>query len=462
MLNYILKRILYFIPTLFFISLIVFLLSKSSGDYLSCEEDDRFSQEDCRKEAHEKGFDQAVFYFSISTAAHSDTLHRIFQEERRTALNKLIGQFGNWEQISTYYKEIHHLEQAILTAHSQRRNNASIAMSKTIKLLYSQYKVPSIESRLKNLTATAAKDSNTLTLLPAIVSLETAFKDIQQKATPGKLLWPSLQWHGLSNQYHLWVSNFLIGDFGVSNRDGRPVAQKIWDRLPWTLAINIPSIFLAYLIAIPLGVYTALYKDSAFDKRISFILLLLYSLPVFWIATLLVNLFTTTQYGMKIFPSIGISSLSEGESFWLKLSDNIAHLLLPIFCVTYGALAFMTRQLRNSMIDTFQQDFIRTARAKGLSENAVVWRHAFRNSIFPLITIFGNVLPAAFSGSVVIEVIFNIQGMGYLMWDSIFARDWQVVYTVLMIAALLTVIGILLADLLYAFIDPRIQFGSSK
>ena len=120
----------------------------------------------------------------------------------------------------------------------------------------------------------------------------------------------------------------------------------------------------------------------------------------------------------------------------------------------------MTRQLRNSMIDTFQQDFIRTARAKGLSENTIVWKHAFKNSIFPLITIFGNVLPAAFSGSVIIEVIFNIQGMGYLMWDSIFARDWQVVYTVLMIAALLTVIGILLADLLYAFIDPRIKFGS--
>jgi len=141
-------------------------------------------------------------------------------------------------------------------------------------------------------------------------------------------------------------------------------------------------------------------------------------------------------------------------SFWQKLSDNIAHLLLPIFCVTYGALAFMTRQLRNSMIDTFQQDYIRTARAKGLSEHTIVWRHGFRNSIFPLITLFGNVLPRAFAGSVVIEVIFNIQGMGYLMWDS-----WQVVYTVLMITALLTVIGILLADLLYAFIDPRIQFG---
>lgn len=458
MFNYILKRILYFIPTLIFISVIVFLLSKGAGDHLTCADDDRFSQEDCRKEAHEKGYDLPVFYFSISTAAHPDTLHRIFQEERRITLQKLIGQFGNWQEITTYYQALNSLEKAIDSTQTKYRNNTSIAMGRTIEALYKQYKISNIKSRIQSLEA-AAQDSFAMSLHPAILTLKDALNDVQQKATPEKLLWPSLQLHGLSNQYHRWVTNFMRGDFGVSNRDGRPVSQKIWDRLPWTLAINIPAIFLAYLIAIPLGVYTALYKDSAFDKRISFVLLLLFSLPGFWIATLLVNLFTTSQYGMKIFPSIGISSLSEDVSFWHRLSDNIAHLLLPIFCVTYGALAFMTRQLRNSMLDTFQQDFVRTARAKGLSENTVVWKHAFRNSIFPLITIFGNVLPSAFAGSIVIELIFNIQGMGYLMWDSIFARDWQVVYTVLMIAALLTVVGILLADLLYAFIDPRVQFG---
>jgi len=276
MFHYILKRILYFIPTLFFISLIVFLLSKSSGEYLSCEDDDRFSQEDCWKEAQEKGYDQPVFYFSFSTAAHPDTLHRIFQQERRSALKKLIGQFGNWNQITTYYQEINNLERAILDTHSKQRTNTSIGMSKTIKLLYSQYKVPIIESHLKNLKTAAAKDSTTLALLPAILSLKNTFNEIPQKATPAKLLWPSLQWHGLKNQYHRWASNFLKGDFGVSNRDGRPVAQKIGDRLPWTLAINIPAIILAYLIAIPLGVYTALYKDSAFDKRISFVLLFIF------------------------------------------------------------------------------------------------------------------------------------------------------------------------------------------
>ncbi len=461
MFNYILKRILYFIPTLFFISVIIFLLSKSAGEHLTCEEDERFSQEDCRKEAHEKGYDQPAFYFSISTAAHPDTLHRIFQEEHRIALQKLIGQFGNWEQITTYYQALNSLDKAITINHSKYRNNTSITMSKTIKVLYGQYKIPVIESHLQSLEATS-KDSSTLALRPSILTLKNAFNEVQQKATPGKLLCPSFQFHGLSNQYHRWVTNFMSGNFGVSNRDARPVAQKIWDRLPWTLAINIPAIFLAYLIAIPLGVYTALYKDSAFDRRISFVLLLLFSLPGFWVATLLVNLFTTAQYGMKIFPSIGISSLSGDVSFWHKLSDNIAHLLLPIFCVTYGSLAFMTRQLRNSMLDIFQQDFIRTARAKGLNEQAIVWRHAFRNSIFPLITIFGSILPRAFAGSVIIEVIFNIQGMGYLMWDSIFARDWQVVYTVLMIAALLTVTGILLADLLYAFVDPRVQFSRNK
>jgi len=134
-------------------------------------------------------------------------------------------------------------------------------------------------------------------------------------------------------------------------------------------------------------------------------------------------------------------------------------LMLPIFCLTYVSLAFITRQMRSSMIETMQQDFIRTAKAKGLSERAVIWKHGFKNSLFPLITIFGSVLPRAFAGSVVVEFIFNVTGMGWLLLNSINTADWTVVYAILMIAAVLTMLGLLIADILYVFVDPRVRLG---
>jgi len=271
-------------------------------------------------------------------------------------------------------------------------------------------------------------------------------------ATPNKLLIPSINWYGLNNQYHFWITNFLSGNFGISRRDYNPVVDKIKYQLPWTLYINIPAIIIVYLIAVPLGIYTAVYRDSKFDKIITTTLLLLYSLPVFWIGTMLVNFFTTPEYGMKWFPSI---LLNGNELTW----ENATKLILPIFCATYGALAFMTRQMRSSMLNTLQQDYIRTAKAKGLSEKVVIWKHAFRNSLFPLITIFGSVLPAAFAGSVIVEQIFNINGMGLLLLDSIRNQDWPVVYAILMIAAILTMVGLLIADILYVIADPRVRLG---
>jgi len=411
----------------------------------------------CIKEAQLKGYDKPTFYVTLSTAAHPDTLHRVFRETQRLALQKLIAQYGNWEEISAYHHQLQQVDQAIEKTSRSNNSNAIIKMRQTVAKLYSSYKAPAIESQIKKLTILS--DSTTAHLLPTINLLANNFQTIQEQATPNKLLWPAIRWNGFDNQYNRWVRNFFKGDLGVSNRDFQSVSAKIWARLPWTLALTIPAIFLAYFLSIPLGIYTAKYKDSKFDKWANYLLLLFYSLPMFWIATLLVNFFTTPEYGMKIFPSIGTSSLPASAPFLERFFDNAAHLILPIFCLTYGSVAVMTRLLRSSMLATLQQDFIRTARAKGLEERTVFWKHAFKNSIFPFITIFGNVLPSAFAGSVVIEVIFNIQGMGYLMWNSIFARDWPVVYGVLMISAVLTIVGILLADILYAVVDPRVKFG---
>jgi len=452
MLLYLLKRILYFIPTLLLIAITVFFLSKSVGEELECINEPVFDEQRCIEEAKRKGFNKPIFYFNLTTAAHPDTLHKIIREERRITLKKLIGQHGNWEPIQRYYQQIDVLDKALTT--SKKRSEALIKMKTSIKALYVNYKSDPMEAHLGHLL-TAAKDSSAMEFQPLVNTLQDRYKSMSVQASPSALLIPQLNWYGVDNQFHHWFSNFIGGNWGQSTRDRRQVIDKITTRLPWTLAITIPAIFLAYILSIPIGIYTAVYKNSKFDQRLSTFLLLIYSLPLFWIGTLAVLFFTTPEYGMKIFPSIWLEILSSDASILSQIGNNFTRLILPIICITYGSLAFISRQLRSSMVETLQQNYIQTARAKGLAESKVIWKHAFRNALFPLITIFANVLPAAFGGSIVVEYIFNIQGMGYLLFDSIKHSDWQVVYVIVMIASILTIVGILLADILYALVDPR-------
>ncbi len=450
MLQYLFKRVLYFIPTFFIVSLIIFFLSKAAGEQLLCDKDPNGPDlETCMNEAHQKGYDKPIFYFAFSTAAHPRTLFTIFREERRNATHELIGQYGNWEQINQYRQTLNQIDNRLESIGEQHSSKGITKIQKAINLLQVSSKDPVILSQLTKIEA-AIDDSLLTDIKPQTLELATAYNTIKAEATPNKLLIPSFHWYGIDNQYHFWITNFLSGNFGISHQDALPVADKIKTKLPWTLYLNIPAIFLAYLISIPLGTYSAIYRDTRFDKIISTVLLLFYSLPVFWIGTLLVNFFTTSEYGMKIFPPIGLKG---DELNW----ENMTRLFLPIFCLTYGSLAFISRQMRSSMIETMQQDFIRTARAKGLSAKSVIWKHGFKNSVFPLITIFGSVLPSVFAGSVIVELIFNITGMGWLLFKSIQTADWPVVYAILMIAAILTMVGLLIADILYVLVDPRVR-----
>lgn len=450
MLQYVFKRILYFIPTFLLVSLIIFFLSKAAGERLRCEDDPNGpDMELCIEEARQKGYDKPVFYFTFSTAAHPDTLYKVFREERRAALHKLVGQYGNWPQINQYNQILHQVDAQLGKINEQASSSSITQLQKVMEVLHVAYKDKVISNQLEKVEK-AIQDTLLQTLKPQAIGLIAAYQAIKTEATPNQLYFPSINWYGLNNQYHIWMTNFLVGDFGVSHRDNIPVVDKIKARLPWTLYINIPSILIAYLLSIPLGIYSAIYQNTRFDKFVSTLLLFFFSLPVFWIGTLLVNFLTTPEYGMGIFPPIGL----KGDALtW----ENITRLFLPVFCVTYGALAFMTRQMRSSMLSTLQQDFIRTARAKGLSEKTVIWKHAFRNSLFPLITMFGSILPAAFAGSLVVEFIFNITGMGWLLLGSIQTADWPVVYSILMIAAVLTMLGLLIADILYVVVDPRVR-----
>ena len=209
------------------------------------------------------------------------------------------------------------------------------------------------------------------------------------------------------------------------------------------------------------GIYA---KGRFIDNLSTTVLFILYSLPSFWIGTLLIVFFTTKNYGVMFdwFPTSGVQSMEYANNpntpFVTKYLDIFYHLFLPTFCITFSSFAYLSRQMRGAMLGVLRQDYIRTANSKGLSEHKVTWKHAFRNSLFPIITLFSSVFPRALSGAIAIELIYNIPGMGVLVLKAIGERDWPIVFTVAMLAAILTMIGNLIADILYAVVDPRISF----
>jgi len=256
-------------------------------------------------------------------------------------------------------------------------------------------------------------------------------------------------------QYITWLTKFVTLDFGEAFADGRKVKDKILERLPITLTINLLSLGLVLLIALPIGIMSATRQYSALDRFTTIFVFAGYSMPSFWLALLLIYLLGV-QWGML--PISGIQSLDvTGLTWWGRLMDRAVHLILPVFVSAFGGLAGFSRYMRNNMLEVMRQDYIRTARAKGLSENVVVYKHALRNAVMPVITILGLSLPGIIGGSVIMEQVFGIDGMGRLMYQAVFSRDYNVAMGILVPAAVLTMIGNFLADIGYALADPRVR-----
>jgi len=257
-------------------------------------------------------------------------------------------------------------------------------------------------------------------------------------------------------QYKNWVNRFIRLDFGDSFIDGRKVLDKIKERLPITLFINIVSIILILLIGIPLGVLGSVKQNSLFDKLTTFIVFIGFAFPSFWLSLILMDIFCIK---LGWLPVLGITSIDfDNLNLLQKIIDISRHLALPIFIFVFGGLAGISRYMRQSMLETLNKPFILTARAKGLSKRMIIYKHALRNSLLPIITLLGLSIPGLISGSVIIESIFAIPGMGRLFFESVMSRDYPVIMGILTIGAILTMLGNLLADICYAYADPRIKY----
>jgi peptide/nickel transport system permease protein len=259
-------------------------------------------------------------------------------------------------------------------------------------------------------------------------------------------------------QYWSWLKKLVRGDLGTSfSSDHRPVADKILERLPITITINVLSLLIIIALAVPIGVLSAVHQDSLFDKVTAVIVFIGFAVPTFWLALLLMIFF-----GIHLgwLPISGLRSLNyEYLSAWGQLTDLARHLILPVFISAFGGLAGLSRYMRANMLEVIRQDYILTARAKGLSERQVIYRHALRNALLPAITILGLSIPGLIGGSVIFETIFAIPGMGQLFYMSVMARDYPTVMGILLIGAILTLVGNLIADISYAVADPRIRIS---
>ncbi|MEN9522785.1 MAG: Inner rane transporter permease protein YejB [Bacteroidota bacterium] len=389
MIEYIFKRILLFIPTLFVVSLLAFQISiNAPGDIAetlvkNSQPNDETSsssiyyQQQVIKWRHKLGLDLPIFYFSIHSLAVDDTLYKIVDKNERTIAEQKMLEYGGFKKYI-----------------------------------------------------------------------------------------PTLSFY-FPNQYHRWLfgdeenSNGIIhGDFGISILSQQKISTILAEKLPWSLFFSILSILLAYFISVPLGVFLAAKKNSLFEKAISFLVFMLPALPSFWVATLLLMLFSNPDFFYWL-PSSGISPIQGFEpsaNIMQKLLQSIPYLILPLICFTYSSIAFLSRTMRTGILNELQQDYIQTAKAKGISEKRIIWHHAFRNSLLPIITVFASVFPNVIGGSVIIESIFTLPGMGRAIYQAIGNHDYSLIVAVFTITALLTMVGFLISDILYTIADPRIRF----
>ena len=260
-------------------------------------------------------------------------------------------------------------------------------------------------------------------------------------------------------QYLKWLARIIRLDFGTSFApDRRKVSEKILERIPITLSLNILSMLVILAATIPMGVISAVRQDSLFDRINTFIVFVGFSIPSFWLALLLMILFGVS---LGWLPISGITSLDFHKlSFLEQVWDLGKHIILPVFVSAFGGLAGLSRYMRSSMLEVIRQDYIVSARARGLPEKAVIWKHALRNALLPIITILGLSVPGLIGGSVIFETIFGIPGMGQLFYMSVMARDYTVIMGILVIGSILTLAGNLIADVCYVIADPRIDIES--
>ncbi|WP_461491314.1 ABC transporter permease, partial [Pontibacter sp. HJ8] len=444
------------IPALWFIASLIFLLSRlMPGAYgsesIQNAETGYYSKSEAAVRAQtyreflaKTGQDLPLFYFSLSPQPEPDTLHLVYPESERKFLKQLSWQYGDWQLVSSFHKCLKYLVAETTLAEKRK-------LEPYLQALYLDPKPAHIEEAVSALVQ----------LLPEPLLKRSQLQEHTAALLSGQnrysYLLPSLRWHGTANQYQHWLTGMAIGEFGTSYRDGRPVATVLFEAVGNTWWLLIISLCLATLLALELAVLMVRRTGYAWRKVVLPSLFVLDSVPLFVLAMLLLVLLASPAF-LTLFPVYGMGYFSETSLTWLQArSQWLQFMALPMLCLVLANLPYLTNQFYHALSGTANQDYIRTARAKGLSENLVIRRHMLRNALLPVITLLSDFLPALVAGAVVIETIFAIPGVGRLLIDSVMARDYPVIVGIVVMVAIFKQLAHLVADLLYAMADPRIR-----
>lgn len=484
MTKYIIRRILISIPTLFIITVLAFIISVNApGDPVerltsTSQNGEQNSGSVNRDEQQiywrkKLGLDLPLFYFSMHSISVPDTIYKIYDPIKRETLLRLISNYGNWNFINNYYQKCYSLKESLNSVISSGANTFTNEQVDKLTVARNEINLLSSLSDEKNIFRSIQHIKTNLQSFDNFAhkakELENTFILVTQNKTSWKNFFPVFSFYK-NNQYHRWLfgdsvgnsKGILRGDLGISYVTKQPISQVIGEKLGWSLFFSLFSILFAYLISIPIGIKAAVNKNSFFDKSSSLVLFFLFSLPSFWVATLLLMVFANPE-SLQLFPASGIKPATgypETATLFEKIKISLPYLILPAICYTYSSYAFLSRAVRISMIEEINKDYIRTARAKGLTETKVIYKHAFRNALFPIITLFANVFPLVIGGSVILETIFSIPGMGLETYTAIQNQNYPMIIAIFTITGMLTIVGYLVSDLLYAIADPRISFSS--
>lgn len=458
MLHYLLKRLFLAVPVLWLLATLVFLLSRLlPGSYASesiLQEGNGYYAKGStadRTLAYKQylirtGQNLPLFYFSItSSASLPDSVLQNIPEGAHSAIQQLAWQSGSWKESYSFWRALQELQ-----------------------LQASPTQLQAIVPYLQTITATADAQQR-VQAARAITRYDATFQpaqelyrlalNLQQQQGSLDFLIPSFRWHGTANQYHRWLTGILRGDFGTSYRDNRSVTDVISEASSNTFWIIFTSMLLTTLAALELSIKLVQPRHSRWRKAVMPVLFLIDSIPLFVLALLFLVLFASPAF-LQLFPVYGLG-YSQGDQSWLEqISRTVPYLALPILCLSLAHLPYLANQFYNALSEAESMDYTRTAQAKGLPPGLIIRKHMLRNALLPIITLLSDFLPGLIAGSVIIETIFAIPGVGRLLVTSVQARDYPLLVAIVLIVALAKVISHVMADVCYAYADPRIRYQS--
>ncbi|MFM7079806.1 MAG: ABC transporter permease, partial [Bacteroidota bacterium] len=466
MVKYTLVRLFWFIPGVFIVSLLAFVISVNApGDPVDvmmageaeADMDEPGMEVAIRKEWRERlGLDLPLFYISLtSLSTPSNAMTANLTPEERLAVNKLAFVSGNGTNSVLMHASFTGMWDTLAADTGRVAETVREQALVRINSLKTADSEPEIQQMMDEIRKLKIIDP---VFNQKFILSDKLFRQWRIETSFWKSWTPKIMFHG-DNRYHRWLlgdptgysKGILRGDFGISLHTKQPIAEILFSKFKWSALLATLSVILAFMISVPLGVWAGARPGSWFDRIINFKLFALYCIPSFWMGTILLMLFANPDV-LKWFPASGITppgGFPKDSGFINKLQIAMPYLVLPTICYMYATMAFTARIIRASVRENMMQDHIRTAKAKGLTLPRIAFKHAFRNSLLPAITVLTEVFPIAIGGSVIIETIFGIPGMGYETIQAVFTLYYTMIVAICTLSVLLTMAGTLMCDLLY-------------